>query len=83
MPRWDLVYERALQSWESESRPPPDLTVAVLLWLLGLIDEGPPDDALPVPLSEDLFVSRIPGTDVMATYLALGYERRIVIRRFD
>ena len=53
--------------------------VAVLGWLLEVVDHGPPDDCLPLPFSEDLYLSQIPGTDIFVTFLALVYERRMVV----
>lgn len=47
------------------------------------VERGPDDEHFPVPLTEDLYVSLVPGTGVEVTYLALAYERRIIIRRID
>jgi len=49
--------------------------------LLRLVEEGPPDDAIPVPFQEDLYLGRISGEPLAIEYLALVYERRAVIRR--
>ena len=78
-----VASEEALQVWEDRHRPQPETLIAVLGRLIGVTELGPPDDHLPVPLNEDLYVSRIGDTRLIATYLALGYERRIVIRRID
>ena len=83
LPAWTVASEEALQVWEDRHRPQPETLIAVLGRLIGVTELGPPDDHLPVPLNEDLYVSRIGDTRLIATYLALGYERRIVIRRID
>lgn len=83
MAEWRVVYEDAIQAWEEQARPGNDELVAVLNWLLRLVDGGPPDDHLPVPLAEDLYVSRVPETGIFITYLALAFERRVVIRGID
>ena len=83
MPPWIVVYAEALEDWEARRQPDPDQLTAVLEWLLDMVDAGPPDDALPVPLNEDLYVSRIAEAGVFVTYLTLAYERRVVIRRID
>lgn len=83
MADWHVDYRAALESWEARVRPDPDVAVPVLEWLMQVVEMGPPDDHFPVPLVEDLYVSRVPGTTVEVTYLALSYERRIVIRRID
>ncbi len=83
MPAWTVLYEDALTEWETRRRPPAELLVAVLEWLLDMVDSGPPAEHLPVPLEEDLYVSPVGDTGVFVTYLALGYERRAVIRRID
>jgi hypothetical protein len=54
----------------------------VTAWLIRLVEHGPPDDALPVPGVEDLYLSRISGAGVTVEYLALAHERRAVVRRF-
>lgn len=83
MSDWIVIFEDALEAWEVRARPPSDAVLAVLSWLLEVVAAGPPDEHLPVPLEEDLYVSRIPGTSVFITYLALTYERRVVIRRIE
>ncbi len=47
------------------------------------VEGGPPDECVPVPLNEDLYVSRVGESGIFVTYLALVYERRDVIRRID
>lgn len=83
MPPWIVVYADALDEWEARARPGQEQLLALLAWLLDIVDAGPPDDALPVPLHEDLYVSLVPDAGVFVTYLALAYERRVVIRRID
>lgn len=56
--------------------------LAVLTWILRFVDFGPPNDHLPIPGEEDLYVSRIADADVFATYLAVGHERWAKIRHF-
>lgn len=83
MAGWIVAYEEALHAWESTSQPSSVLLVEVLGWLMDVTESGPPADHLPVPLEEDLYVSRIPGTSVIVTYLALAYEKRVMVRRID
>ena len=79
---WTVQYEGAFDAWQAADHPNTDRLVAVLTWILRFIDLGPPDDALPVPIEEDLYVSRVPDAEVFATYLALGHERWAKIRHF-
>jgi hypothetical protein len=78
---WTVLYEDALAAWEAEHHPDTGDLIAVLTWLMTVTDSGPPDDHVAVPLTEDLFVSRVEGAGVLVTYLALAYERRMVARR--
>lgn len=83
MPLWTVLYQDALTDWETRRRPAGEQLVAVLEWLLDMVDTGPPAEHLPVPFEEDLYVSPVGDTGLFATYLALAYERRVVIRRID
>jgi hypothetical protein len=56
---WVVLFEDALGRWEAVEARDPDVVVAVLEWLLDVVDHGPPDDCLPVPLGEDLYVGRV------------------------
>ena len=83
MAAWTVLYNDALATWEAAEPRPSDEVFAVLSWVLQVVDHGPPDDSLPLPLSEDLYLSRVQGTGILVTFLALVYERRVVIRSID
>lgn len=80
MAAWAVLYTEALNAWEATEPRDSDEVFAVLSWLLEVVDHGPPDDSLPLPLGEDLYLSRVRGTDIFVTFLALVYERRVVVR---
>lgn len=82
MTLWNVEYETALDAWQADETPAFERVVAVWVWVLRFIDFGPPDSHDSVPGEEDVYISRIPEAGIFATYLALGYERRAVIRKF-
>lgn len=77
---WRVLAEAAFDKWVAETSPDESERLDVLDWLLRFAEQGPPDDALPVPFVEDVYLSRIPGRDIAVEYLALAYERRAVVR---
>lgn len=83
MASWAVRYEDAYQVWLDRARPTADQIIAVLSWLIAVAEGGPPDDALPVPLTEDFYISRVEQADVFVEYLALAYEQYVIVRRID
>ncbi|MEO7556546.1 MAG: hypothetical protein ABIV94_08085 [Acidimicrobiales bacterium] len=62
-----------------------DTRVLVVSWVLGLLDEATPTDALPVthPTLGTVYRAIVPGTDVQITYrlLSTGTPRLLDVRR--
>lgn len=80
---WNVEYESALDDWQAKEAPDIERVVAVLSWVLRFIDFGPPDNHVAIPGEEDVYISRIPEARIFAIYLALGYERRAILRKFE
>lgn len=79
-PSWRIFAAEALDRWYEGADPAPGQREAVLVWLLDLSENGPPDGAIPIPLREDLYLARVEGAQVIIEFLALMHERRAVIR---
>jgi hypothetical protein len=79
---WTVLYDEALDDWQRREHPTTESLVRVLTWTLGFIDFGPPNEHLPIPGDEDLYLRRVQEANVFATYLALGHERLAMIRHF-
>ena len=82
MPLWTVLYEEALTEWETRRRPAGEQFVAVLEWLLDMVDTGPRPSTRRCR-SRRTSISARSDIGMFATYLALSYERRVVIRRID
>lgn len=82
---WVIVTRDAYEAWEATTDPDADadLRVAVLAWILGLQDEGPPPDGFFDPFRETVF-SQVAETGVWIEYLVLPYLEppAVVIRRY-
>jgi hypothetical protein len=80
VPPWIVEYERALREWEERDHPDSEVVADVLSWLIGVADHGPPNDYMPVPMTEDVYISRVPPTAVLVTYLVVVFERWVLIQ---
>lgn len=60
-PRWRVIHEPAFTRWESGDQPSTVERLAVLVWVAGCMDAGPPGEdggALKVPLEEEEHAAR-------------------------
>jgi len=65
----------------AEESPDVRLQEIVYRWLIRFVETGPPDNGMPVPGSEDLYLSQVGDEEIAIEYLAIAYERRALIRR--
>ena len=82
---WVIVTRDAYEAWETTTDPgaDTDLRVAVLAWVLGLQDKGPPSDGIFDPFRETMF-PQVGETGLWIEYLVLPYLEppTIVIRQY-
>ena len=82
---WVVVTQDSYEAWEATTDPvaDSDVRIAVLTWVLGLQDAGPPPDGVFDPFRETLF-AQVDDTGIWIEYLVLPYleEPAIVIRRY-
>jgi len=45
-----------------------------------MLDTGPPDDSMPVPLQPDLYVCRAQAAHVLVSFLVVTYEQLIIVK---
>jgi hypothetical protein len=43
-----------------------------------MLDTGPPDDSMPVPLH--LYVCLVPPADVLVSFLVVTYEQLVIVK---
>jgi hypothetical protein len=79
---WKVLYEPAVRAWLSLHEPDQWTIERVLEWLERLKEFGPPDDCIPLA-DEDLYLSPIPRTELIASYYVLAYERLLIIKLID
>ena len=80
MSAWRLSFEEAFERWETTENPEPARSIQVLRLFLDWQEEGPPQDAIPVPLDEELYVALVPATTLVITYYVVAYERLILVK---
>lgn len=77
---WRVTLRQAVVAWEEIDAPDDERRIALLEWLAGIVEHGPPADALPVPLEPDLFLARVPGAGVFAAFLVVAYEELVILK---
>ena len=79
---WGVLYEPAVRRLLAAD---PDSCVvgAIADWIERHRRKGPPDDRVMVWEEEELFLARIPRTDLVARYFVIVHERLIVIDHFE
>jgi len=77
---WRIILHGSYAAWEGRDHPDDDQRIALLEWLADLVETGPPDDSLPVPLQPDLYVCRAAAADVLVSFLAVTYEQLIIVK---
>ena len=77
---WRVILQGSYEAWEQRDRPDQDRQVALLEWLGDMLDTGPPDDSMPVPLQPDLYVCRAEPADVLVSFLVMTYEQLFIVK---
>lgn len=77
---WRVILQGSYEAWEQRDRPDQDRQVALLEWLAHILESGPPDDSMPVPLQPDLYVCRAQPADVLVSFLVVTYEQLIIVK---
>lgn len=72
----------ALDDWLA-SDPPRELVEKVLLWVSVVEVDGPPQDAISVPLRDGLFVASVAATTVTLSYFVIPYEKQVLLDTLD
>ena len=66
---WVVVTEASYEAWVEAADPERDLRIAVLSWVVGLMD-GPPSQGIVDPFME-LWFAQVGATTVWIQYLVL------------
>lgn len=75
---------RALDAWIERENPSPERRDALNLWLLRLLECGPPaDGTIRSDGDDDLYCTNVESARVVVTYLAVLQDRRIFLRRIS
>jgi hypothetical protein len=76
---WRILYEDALTAFLKDER---NLELAGLIgdWIVACRRDGPPSHG--IDAGDDLHLSPVMGTRVVAEYLVVEYEFMIVVREF-
>ena len=77
---WRVILHGSYETWEERDHPDEDRRIALLEWFADLVETGPPNDSLPVPLQPDLYVCRAGPADVLVSFLAVTYEQLIIVK---
>lgn len=56
---------------------------AVADWIDELRQQGPPSDGVQVWEDDELYLARVPRTDLICRYFVVVYERLVALDRFD
>lgn len=84
MAGWRILYlGEALARWETRRTPEPDVVIRVLQWFRERAELGPPADAVQVWPDDELCVARVPETETIVSYLAVDYERLLIVKDID
>jgi hypothetical protein len=52
-------------------------------WIDRLRTDGPPADGVRVWEDDELYVARVPRTDLICRYFVVDYERLVILDRFE
>lgn len=77
---WRVILQGSYAAWEERDHPDEDRRVALLEWFADLVETGPPDGSLPVPIQPDLYLCRAASADVLVSFLAVTYEELIIVK---
>ena len=80
---WAVVAQDAYRDWAETTNEDAHafIRIAVLEWLIGLQDTGPPENAV---VDGSLWLVEVPGTAISARYTVFtgAYPPAIVVREF-
>ena len=71
---------RALDLWEERDSPSEAQMEAFERWAMGVVSNGPPDDALPT-LEDDEYIARVSDADAIVTFFVVEQDRSIFLRQ--
>ena len=80
---WRVLLYDTVEHWIDERAPSREQVVGLERWLLALVDNGPPIDAIAVPFVEDLLAARVDEADAVVTFLVIPYEQLIILKSVE
>ena len=80
---WHVLLYEAVERWIDDRSPSPEQVVGLERWLVALVDNGPPPDAIAVPFTPDLYAVRAEEADAVVTFLVIAYERLIILKSVE
>jgi hypothetical protein len=73
---------RAVDIWEERDSPSEAQMEAFERWVMDIVSNGPPDDAVPT-LEDDEYIARVPDADAIVTFFVVEQDRSIFLRQVE
>ena len=75
-----LTPRRVLDRWAEQPSCSPRTLVAYWEWAQEVNRDGPPDDAIHVFADDELLLARVPGTNLVVSFLASVQDRVVIVK---